>query len=110
MPRPKKIHKKKSFMFTSRHYSFIGNIGLVLAVSSFAGLIAAVTKAYLNGGRTERTIGLVGIFGILAGVTGVIASSLSLKERDIYVWLPRMALALNLLGILLWILLAAWGA
>ena len=109
MPRPKKIKKKKSFMFTSRHYSFIGNLSLILAASSLIGLIAAILVSYFHKGNMGRSFGSVGFFSILANITGVIASFISLRERDIYVWLPRLALGVNLFDILLWGLTAAWG-
>ncbi|MBQ7562842.1 MAG: hypothetical protein IJT16_02505 [Lachnospiraceae bacterium] len=105
----KPIRKKKSFMFTSRHYSFIGTLAIVLAVCSLAGLIIAILISYFHGGKTERHFGGVGLFGILANITGVIACFISLRERDIYVWVPRTALILNLVDIALWILLVIWG-
>ncbi len=109
MPRPKKIRKKKSFMFTSRHYSFIGNLAMLLAVCSFVGFFGAVFTAYMNVEKGGKGIGSVGLFGVIMNITGVIASVISLRERDIYVWLPRTALFFNLFDILIWALIAAWG-
>ena len=34
MGKPAKIRKKKSFMFTTRHYSFMSILGIVLTVRS----------------------------------------------------------------------------
>ncbi|MBQ8970095.1 MAG: hypothetical protein IJ073_02125 [Lachnospiraceae bacterium] len=107
--RRKPIRKKKSFMFTSRHYSFIGTLGIILAVCSLTGLLAAILISYLHGGNTEVHVGGVGFFGILANITGVIASFISLRERDIYVWVPRTALIINLIDVILWFLLVIWG-
>ena len=62
MPRPKKIRKKKSFMFTSRHYSFIGTLSIVLAVCSLIGLFTAILLSSYNGGRNSGRYGGVGLF------------------------------------------------
>ena len=109
MPRPKKIRKKKSFMFTSRHYSFIGTLSIVLAVCSLIGLFTAILLSSYNGGRNSGRYGGVGLFGVLANITGVIAGFVSLRERDIYTWVPKLAVALNLLNIIIWTLLILWG-
>ncbi|HAG68452.1 MAG TPA: hypothetical protein DCL38_00600 [Lachnospiraceae bacterium] len=109
MPRPKKIRKKKSFMFTSRHYSFIGNLSVVLALSSLAGMITAILISGFGGKDPAASYGGVGFFGVAANITGVIACFISFKERDIYLWVPRLALVINTADIILWILIAAWG-
>jgi hypothetical protein len=109
MPRPKKIRKKKSFMFTSRHYSFIGTLSIVLAVCSLIGLFTAILLSSYNGGRNSGRYGGVGLFGAIANITGVIAGFVSLRERDIYTWVPKLAVALNLLDIIIWTLLILWG-
>ena len=105
----KPIRKKKSFMFTSRHYSFIGMLSILLAVCSLIGLIISILISYLNGGETETHFGGVGFFGIIANITGVISGFASLRERDIYVWVPRTAMIINLFDIVLWLLLVVWG-
>ncbi len=109
MPRPKKIRKKKSFMFTSRHYSFIGMLSIVLAMCSLIGMFTAILLSSYNGGKARGGYGGVGLFGTLANITGVIAGVISLRERDIYTWVPRLAIALNLVDIIIWTLLIAWG-
>ena len=109
MPRPKKIRKKKSFMFTSRHYSFIGTLSIVLAVCSLIGLVTAILFSSYNGGKARGGYGGVGLFSVIANITGVIAGFISLRERDIYTWVPRLAVAMNLLGIIIWTLLIVWG-
>ncbi len=83
---------------------------MVLAGSSLLGLILSIILSYIHGGEAGAKFGAVGLFGILENITGGIAAIISLRERDIYTWLPRLAMALHILGLLLWGLLMAWGA
>ena len=110
MPKPKKIKKKKSFMFTTRHYSFTGILSIVLAVISLAGLILSILIAYYNGGDVDVHYGAVGLFAVLMNMTSVIGAFISLNERDTYVWVPKTALVADAADMLAWILLVAWGA
>ncbi|MCR4923076.1 MAG: hypothetical protein K5931_03625 [Lachnospiraceae bacterium] len=110
MPRPKKIKKKKSFMFTTRHYSFTGILSLFLALFSFVSFAGAVLVSYYSKGNVDIHFGGVGLFALLSNLTGIAAALVSLKERDIYTWMPNTALALNITDIVIWILIIIWGA
>ncbi|MFT3983421.1 MAG: DUF6142 family protein [Lachnospiraceae bacterium] len=109
MAKPKKIKKKKSFMFSSRHQSEIGILSLVLGVVSLGGMAGAILVSFLGRGETALRLGGVGLFAVLADVIGIVAGCMSLQERDIFVWLPRAALILNLLALALWIYLIMMG-
>ncbi|MCR5734576.1 MAG: DUF6142 family protein [Lachnospiraceae bacterium] len=110
MPKPKKIKKKKSFMFTTRHYSFTGILSFALAVISILGLIFSVLIAYHNGGSVDDHYGAVGLFAVLMNITSVIAAFISLNERDTYVWVPKAALVADAVDMIAWILLVVWGS
>lgn len=110
MPKSKKIKKKKSFMFSSRHQSEIGLMSLVLGLASFAGMIASVIVSFAGRGETALRLGAVGMFAAIADVIGIAAGFISLKERDIFLWLPRTALILNACALILWIMLVVMGA
>ncbi|MCR5107467.1 MAG: DUF6142 family protein [Lachnospiraceae bacterium] len=110
MPKPKKIKKKKSFMFTTRHHSFTGILSISLAALSLLGLIGAVIMAYSAGGDIGTHIGGVGFFAILLNIISVIAAFININERDVYLWVPYLSIGLNIFDFILWILLIIWGA
>lgn len=109
MPRPKKIRKRKSFMFSSRHYSMTSIISFVMGVCSIAGLIGSILLSFSEKGRPPMHLGGVGLFAMIGNVIGVIAAMNSLSERDIYRWVSYSALGLNMAGMALWTLMVFWG-
>lgn len=109
MAKSKKIKKKKSFMFTSRHQSEIGILSLVLGIASLSGMVCAIIVSFIGRGETALRLGGVGLFAVLSDVVGIVAGCMSLQERDIFVWVPRSALILNLLALALWIFLIIIG-
>ncbi|MCR5507444.1 MAG: hypothetical protein K6F34_02030 [Lachnospiraceae bacterium] len=109
MPKPKKIRKKKSFMFTSRHYSMTSIIAFSMGVCSLAGLIGSIMLSFSKKGHPPVHIGGVGLFGMAGNIVGIIAAMNSLNERDIFKWVAYGALGLNIAGIALWLLTVFWG-
>lgn len=109
MPKPKKIRKKKSFMFTTKHQSFNGLLSLFVGVVSIIALIACIAIAFGNRGELLQRFGGVGLFAVLSNVVGVVAALISFNERDIFVWVPRSGLVVNMLMIVIWILLLLSG-
>ena len=109
MPRPKKIKKKKSFMFSARHHSQTGILSILLAIASLTTLIASVIVSFLNRGDTPARLGSAGMFAVLANVLGLVAGVISSRERDIYTWVPKAAVIMNAAFIFFWIFLVVAG-
>ena len=103
MPRPKRIKKKKSFMFTTKHHSENGILSLCLAVISLGVLIVSIILSFLNRGNVPEKMGGVGLFASVGDIIGIIAGSISLRERDIFIWIPRISLIVNIVLLLLWV-------
>ena len=109
MPRPKKIRKKRSFMFTSRHYSMTSLISFAMSICSIAGLIGSILLSFSQKGKPPVHLGGVGLFAMVGNIVGVIAAMNSLNERDIFRWVSYSALGLNMAGMALWTLTVFWG-
>ena len=109
MPRPKKIRKKRSFMFTSRHYSMTSLISFAMGICSIAGLIGSILLSFSQKGKPPVHLGGVGLFAMVGNIVGVIAAMNSLNERDIFRWVSYSALGLNMTGMALWTLTVFWG-
>jgi hypothetical protein len=103
MGKPVKIRKKKSFMFTTRHYSFMSVMGIVLgAINVFFG-VAMVTESYRNKGSVDAGYGSAGLFSVFLSVIGIVCGIRSLGERDTYIAPAIVAIAVNGAVILWWI-------
>lgn len=107
--KPKKIKKKKSFMFTSRHPSELGTLSALLAIASVVSLITSVMLSFADRGDTPINLGGAGLFSFLANIIGIIAGFLGLNERDIYIWPVRIAIAANIIVGIIWAVLVIWG-
>ena len=109
MARPRKIRKRKSFMFTSRHYSMLSIVAFVMGLCSLAGMVGSILLAFAERGKPPAHIGGVGLFGMIGNVVGLIAGVNSLNERDIFRWVSYGAIGLNTAGAVLWIFLILLG-
>ena len=109
MARSKRIRKRKSFMFTSRHYSMMSITAFIMGLCSIAGVIGSILMAFAKRGKPPVHLGGVGLFGMIGNVIGLIAAVRSLNERDIYRWVAYGAIGLNIAGIVLWIFLILLG-
>ena len=109
MPKPKKIRKRKSFMFTSRHYSMIATVSLIMGICSIVGMTGSILVAFTEKGKPPAHLGGVGLFGAVGNVVGAISAMTSLNERDIFRWVSYSALGLNVLGLVLWVMLIFYG-
>ncbi|MBR6160109.1 MAG: hypothetical protein IKQ40_07375 [Lachnospiraceae bacterium] len=105
MGKPVRIHKKKSFMFTTRHYSFMSIIGILIGVVCAAVGTALVIYSYNNAGSVAVSYGSIGMFSVILSITGLICGTVSLGERDIYRSAAIAAIALNGFLILSWLVL-----
>lgn len=109
MPRPVKIKKAKSFMFTTKHHSALGVFANVLCIISFIIMIVSINMAFFNKGKSSIAIGGVDFGAAVLDAIGIITGIAALKERDIHKWVPGLAIFLNLLILGLWISLVMLG-
>ncbi len=109
MPRPVKIKKKKSFMFTTKHHSFTGILGGVIAIISACVMCFCVYSSFLRQGTGDEKLGSIGMFAAILNIIGVICGLTSVNERDIHKWVPIAAGLLNSLMLVVWVLLVIIG-
>ena len=101
MGKPVKIRKKKSFMFTTRHYSFMSIIGILLGVICAFAVTTVIFVSYKQAGKVDRGFGGVGLFSVFLNV--IVCGLISIRERDVYISPGIVAIALNGAMILGWI-------
>ena len=105
MGKPVRIHKKKSFMFTTRHYSFMSIFGIFLGVlCAFVGAMLVI-YSYKNAGSVAVNYGSTGLFAMILNIIGCICGVISLQERDIYITPAIVAIVINGISILSWLFL-----
>lgn len=108
MGRPVKIKKAKSFMFTTKHSSFSGIMGIVLMSISIIVMGVAIYSAFLHQGNSNVIMGSEGFFALILNFIGLIAGITALSERDIHKWQPVFAIIGNGIVLALWLLLVIW--
>ena len=110
MGKPVKIHKKKSFMFTTRHYSFLSIFGILLGVFCVCVDTTLVIYSYNNAGSVAVSFGSTGMFAMILNIIGCICGVISLQERDIYISPAIAAIVINGICILSWLILIILSA
>ena len=104
MGKPKKIKKKNSILFTTKHHSFNGIMGVVLLVMCLMITITSVMFSFHNRGDVSESFGYYGFLSALMNLIGLIGGILGVNERDAYKYAPIVAIAGNA------VMLAAWVA
>lgn len=109
MAKPKKIKKAKSFMFTTKHHSFSGVLGIVIGVISAIVMSFSIFLAYTNKGASNVAMGSVSLFALILNVVGIVAGTTALAERDIHKWVPIASILFNSVILAAWVILIMWG-
>lgn len=102
MGRPAKIRKKKSFMFTTKHYSFMSILGTAIGVLCLAVAVMMLIFSYRKAGTVETGLGGVGLFSAFLNVIGILCGISSLQERDTYIAPAVVAIAVNAVLVTAW--------
>lgn len=105
MGRPVKIRKKKSFMFTTRHYSFMSIVGIAIGVLCLCVVITSVIHSYNNAGSIAASFGLIGLMSVILNIIGILCGLTSLNERDIYITPSIIAIVLNSVMVAAWLVM-----
>ncbi len=105
MGKPAKIRKKKSFMFTTRHYSFMSIFGIMLGLFCIAVIATSIVHSYNNAGAIDGGFGGVGMFSALLNIIGILCGVVSLGERDIYVSAAVAAIVINSVVLFGWLVM-----
>ena len=105
MGKPVRIRKKKSFMFTTRHYSFMSIMAILIGVVCILSVAAMVVVSYQNAGKVDTGFGGVGLFSLLLNICGIVCAIISLGERDVYKSPGIVGIVINGVMILSWIII-----
>lgn len=102
MGKPKKIRKKNSILFTTKHHSFNGIMGVVLLVLCMMITITSVMFSFHNRGDVTIDFGYYGFLSAVLNIIGLISGILSLQERDIHKYVPIIAIVGNTFMLIAW--------
>lgn len=105
MGKPKKIRKKNSILFTTKHHSFNGIMGVVLLVMSLSIMITSVMFSFHNRGDVSESFGYYGFLTAVMNLIGLIGGLIAVRERDAYKYAPIAAIAGNAFVIVCWVAL-----
>ena len=104
MARRVKIHKRKSFMFTSKHHSFTGWLSAGIALATIVICTLMLISSFNKAGDVTGSYGGIGLSCALLNIVGIIAGITGLKERDAFITVPIIGISLNGLMTLGWII------
>lgn len=105
MARSPKIRKKKSFMFTTKHHSFVGIMGVVLFVLGISVLIISVLGSFSRHGQTNLSFGYYGFFAAILNLLGLFSGIVGIRERDAFIVAPWIAVTGNAFTLAVWLFL-----
>ncbi len=105
MGKPAKIRKKKSFMFTTRHYSFMSIIGILIGLFCALVITMMVVFSYRNAGDIGRSFGGIGLFSACLNIIAIICGAISIGERDVYITPGIVAIVINGLTLFGWLVM-----
>ena len=109
MPKPVKIKKAKSFMFTTKHHSFSGVMGCVSCLISIGVMVSSIYLSFRNAGRISVAIASTALFAVILDFLGIICGITALSERDIHKWVPVTSIIANIVVMVLWISIVIYG-
>ncbi len=80
-------------------------MGILLGVLCVGVVVTMVVHSYYNAGQVEEGFGAIGLFSVITNIIGILCGVVSLGERDIYISPAIVAIAINALTILGWIVM-----
>ncbi len=92
-------------MFTTRHYSFMSIIGILIGLFCALVIATMVLFSYRNEGNIQASFGGVGLFSACLNIIAIICSSISINERDVYITPGIVGIVLNGVTLLAWIVM-----
>ncbi len=103
-------HKNKGIpSFSSKIVSTDGIICLILGIICFIMLIALIVISTIHRGQADIKVGAIGSAGFVVSLTCFIISIKTLNDEYIAETIPKIAVAVNLVVLLIYMGLYAYG-
>ena len=103
-------HKNKGIpSFSSKIVSTDGIICLILGIICFVMLIALIVISTIHRGQADIKVGAIGAMGFVISLTCFIISIKTLNDEYIAETIPKIAVAINLVVLLIYMGLYAYG-
>jgi len=100
---------KRGLSFSSKIVSTDGVICLVLGIICLIMLIAAVVISTLAKGAADIYVGTIGVIGFVISLTCFIISLKTMNDEYIAETIPKIAVGINFLALLIYLGLYAYG-
>lgn len=86
-----------------------GIVALICGIISAVSFLALILVSFLNGGRSNPGIGLVGLVSMIFSVVGLIYGTVNLKTVDRPFGFVKVGFFMNALFVLAWVLVLVFG-
>ncbi len=79
--------------------------GILIGVLCIGVMVTLIMQSYYYAGNVETGFGGVGLFSAILNIIGILCGTSSLSERDIYISAAIVAICINAVTLLAWILM-----
>ena len=97
------LGRRRGVKFTDKRKSVQARVSIALSCCSAVWLIYGIAYAYQFGDRSGNRLGAFGMLAMILQVVSLVRAYRSTKEEDVFPGTPRLAVALALLLLLLWL-------
>ena len=104
-----KKHKRRHVQFTDKKQSKMGMLSLAGSGISFFWLIYAIVKAGKQCDQLGNVVGGIGVLVLLLQLAALITAVRANREEDVFPGIPRTALVVAILLLLLWLMIYGLG-
>lgn len=101
---------RKKIQFTDKTHPVSGIVSVIIGVAALAGLVTLCLLSGSAKGNSGMVVGVFGLMVLIAGVIGFILAAKCYKKDEIYMATPAIGTVVNGLLILICVLLYVIGA
>lgn len=94
--------REKSVKFTNKANSRKGMASLLLSAFSFVWLVYGIYASFLLGEQGGNELGGVGVLALVLEMFALVFAVRALREEDVFRGIPKAAVAVSVLLLLLW--------
>ncbi len=102
-------HRNSDYKFSEHETSMPGIISVAAALVALVLVVVSLRFSLAASGEAGTIVGVLGAFSFLLVVMGIILAVMGLREEDTYKFFPKLGMALNVLGAIVFVAIIVIG-